>query len=47
MNVVTGGGQGGPAVTVAPSGRLALTYSDDYDQNGHNEMRLRDAFRNA
>ncbi|HZG04480.1 MAG TPA: phospholipase D-like domain-containing protein [Streptomyces sp.] len=47
MNVVTGGGQGGPAVTVAPSGRLALTYSDDYDQNGFNEMRLRDAFRNA
>ncbi|MFJ5219238.1 phosphatidylserine/phosphatidylglycerophosphate/cardiolipin synthase family protein [Streptomyces sp. NPDC088354] len=47
MNVVTGGGQGGPAVAVAPSGRLALTYSDDYDQNLHNELRLRDAFRNA
>ncbi|WP_328845288.1 phospholipase D-like domain-containing protein [Streptomyces sp. NBC_00258] len=47
MNVVTGGGQGGPAVALAANGRLALTYSDDYDGNGHNEMRLRDAFKNA
>ncbi|MGW4594043.1 phospholipase D-like domain-containing protein [Streptomyces sp. NPDC004457] len=47
MNVVTGGGQGGPAVTLAATGRLALTYSDDYDGNGFNEMRLRDAFANS
>ncbi|OQQ16971.1 hypothetical protein B0675_07310 [Streptomyces sp. M41(2017)] len=47
MNVVTGGGQGGPAVATASNGRLALTYSDDYDANGFNEMRLRDAFSNS
>ncbi|MEV5398908.1 hypothetical protein AB0N26_22400 [Streptomyces cellulosae] len=46
MNVVSGGGQGGPAVTLAPDGRLSLTYSDDYDGNKFNEMRLRDAFAN-
>jgi len=34
-------------VAVAPNGRLALTYSDDYDGNGFNEMRLRDAFANS
>ncbi|MFE9775920.1 phosphatidylserine/phosphatidylglycerophosphate/cardiolipin synthase family protein [Streptomyces sp. NPDC005931] len=46
MNVVSGGGQGGAAVALAPNGRLSLTYSDDYDKNGFNEMRLRDAFAN-
>ncbi|MFI0507142.1 phosphatidylserine/phosphatidylglycerophosphate/cardiolipin synthase family protein [Streptomyces albogriseolus] len=46
MNVVSGGGQGGPAVTLAPNGRLSLTYADDYDGNKFNEMRLRDAFAN-
>jgi hypothetical protein len=47
MNVATGGGQGGAAVALAAKGRLALTYSDDYDGNGFNEMRLRDAFKNV
>ncbi|MFF7265955.1 hypothetical protein ACFZCL_37585 [Streptomyces sp. NPDC008159] len=46
MNVVTGGGQGGAAVALAPNGRLSLAYSDDYDMNGFTEMRLRDAFAN-
>ncbi|MFJ9860830.1 hypothetical protein ACWEV9_21340 [Streptomyces albogriseolus] len=46
MNVVSGGGQGGPAVTLAPGGRLSLTYSDDCAGNQFNEMRLRDAFAN-
>ncbi|CAM5605061.1 hypothetical protein STENM223S_05477 [Streptomyces tendae] len=46
MNVVSGGGQGGPAVALAPNGRLSLTYADDYDGNKFNEMRLRDAFAN-
>ncbi|MET9568663.1 phospholipase D-like domain-containing protein [Streptomyces virginiae] len=46
MNVVTGGHQSGAAVALAPTGRLSLTYSDDYDQNGFNEMRLRDGFLN-
>ncbi|SCK35686.1 MULTISPECIES: phospholipase D-like domain-containing protein [unclassified Streptomyces] len=46
MNVVTGGNQSGPAVSLAPDGRLSLTYSDDYDGNKFNEMRLRDAFLN-
>ncbi|MEU7060328.1 hypothetical protein [Streptomyces sp. NPDC046197] len=46
MNVVTGGGQGGPAVNAAANGRLALAYSDDYDGNGFNGLRLRDAFAN-
>ncbi len=46
MNVVSGGGQGGPAVALAPNGLLSLTYSDDYDGNEFNEMRLRDAFAN-
>jgi hypothetical protein len=46
MNVVTGGGQGGPAVAMTPSGRLSFTYSDDYDQNQFNEVRLRDGFTN-
>lgn len=46
MNVVTGGHQSGVAVALAPTGRLSLTYSDDYDQNGFNEMRLRDGFLN-
>lgn len=46
MNVVTGGHQSGAAVALAPSGRLSLTYSDDYDQNGFNELRLRDGFLN-
>ncbi|WP_405527337.1 hypothetical protein OG592_06440 [Streptomyces avidinii] len=46
LNVVTGGHQSGVAVALAPTGRLSLTYSDDYDQNGFNEMRLRDGFLN-
>lgn len=34
-------------MTLASTGRLALTYSDDYDGNGFNEMWLRDAFSNS
>ncbi|MFD7546821.1 phosphatidylserine/phosphatidylglycerophosphate/cardiolipin synthase family protein [Streptomyces sp. NPDC059816] len=48
MNVVTGHDQTDPAVSLAPNGRLALTYSDDYDNDsgGFNELRLRDGFLN-
>ncbi|MFI5617640.1 hypothetical protein [Streptomyces sp. NPDC051567] len=46
MNVVTGGHQSDPAVSLAPNGRLSLTYSDDYDKNTYDEMRLRDGFLN-
>ncbi|MFD5553136.1 phosphatidylserine/phosphatidylglycerophosphate/cardiolipin synthase family protein [Streptomyces sp. NPDC127068] len=46
MNVVTGHDQTEAAVSLAPNGRLALTYSDDYDDNGFNELRLRDGFLN-
>ncbi len=50
MNVVTGNEQTDPAVSLAPNGRLALTYSDDYnsptDPKKSNELRLRDGFLN-